>query len=441
MEASERGERMLPRDSVTQPAAPAGRVARFDEDDTFEQRDREPADDEDEDDVPLRGPANGKNRSGKSRRAGNTPGTKRAQPRAVYPEPDDNPDDEDDRLEKKGWFSRGSKPARKKKPARKGKTPKSAAVQDAPGRFAGGRWLTIALKTVVWAAVLLMMFAGFKQVFMPSRLNVDQVSQTVMDKLQLSDYPVETGSALAVAFARDYLQFAKDDAGARGKRLRTYLPENATGADAPDAGWTVSTSTVPQVVLNGPYVVSAPVIDGDRATYVIAAQVGDPETVDAAGAVLAAQWVSLSVPVVRDTDGRVAVGGAPGFISSPVRAAAGVPDGLVADPGATQSLAGELPGMMQAWAASDEAGLKRFLPATATDAAKTGLHDLVTFSSINDVQVAKTAGANDPRAADVTVTWDYRGTAMQQQYRLWVWQGTDGLWYMEDIQGAGFTLP
>lgn len=304
--------------------------------------------------------------------------------------------------------------------------------------MSGGRGRVLALRAVVWIAIGFVILSGCRQIVAPSRVDTAQVAASVQSTLGLTGFPEGQAVDLAVAFARDYLQYGKGQQRERAERLLAYLPGNLEYTDD-EARWTWLDAAAPQAISVGPISSSEPVIDGDRATVVVSAEVGNPETVDPAGAMLVRQWVTLAVPVVRGEDGRLAVGGQPGFLPTQVVGASGDPLRVTVDEAATSSLGKELPSMLTAWAASDENGLRRYMPADASAAARAGLGGLVEFVRLESLEVQKVTVATDTRDALATVRWRYGQSELTQQYRLRVKQGADGLWYVEDIAGAGFT--
>jgi len=327
------------------------------------------------------------------------------------------------------------------------KSPKSSSstTVSQPGRFSGGRGLALALKAIIWIAVGFVILSGARAIFAPATVDVNALSAQVQTDLNLSSFPVAIGEDTALQFARDYLSFNEESRKTRTATLSTYLPLSSQGQKV-NTGWMALSGDldISQEVVAGPFLVETPLIDGDHATYLITAQViqrtsavaADGTPVEPSGT-----WVTISVPITMDEGQRVAVGGAPGIVPGALRAQVGSPAGFTSDPAAESSLGQELPNFLTAWAASDPNGLKRYTPEEASPIVSEGLGGIVKYVSFQNLKVELVTPATGYRKATVDITWDSNGVQITQQYRMIVYQASTGLWYVEYIEGGGYTMP
>lgn len=342
----------------------------------------------------------------------------------------------------------------------------------------GGRWKVLLLRGLVWGVLALLLLLGAKQIIAPEKLDTAAITGSVASQVGYHGFPVAQGENVGQRFLLSYLTFTPGQGNERSDDLKQYL---AAGADEDWLTNTVSGSEkVAQSVVAGPYMLMQPLPIDDkgydlvgqcdvktsacRAIYTFVAQVSNPQAAAATasngveGSPL--QWVYITVPMIATsseaTGTQVSVDGAPAFIPPPSGVTQDANISLVQDDAASKELAELLPTFFTAWAASDAAGLKKFIPGDTTvpPTLSQGLGGTVVLyagegqdpkTAVKDVAVqALPAGAqtNALRLASVTVTW--RNTLTQvvytQQYRLGVYKSNaeGGSWYIQDMQGGGF---
>lgn len=308
---------------------------------------------------------------------------------------------------------------------------------------AGGRWKVLALRTGIWVVLGVIALSGIRNTLFPQHVSVAQLSTQVGQTLGFNGFPITPAETLAQRFVTDYLTVdPAEPFSARSARLAQYLVK---GTEAPP--WPLGEATTSgQRVTVAPALAEAPdLLDKDRAAFTYGAQV-TRYTVDDKGnrTDTSTAWLYVSVSVAADATGNVAVAGQPGFVAGPAQGTSNGVYKYAVDPKATTSFAEDLPGFFTAWAASDTAGLSRYLDRdkngtiTASPEAQAGMGAAVQFAKLNESAVSNPNADGHTRFAEASVTWQSGGVNWKQQYRLTVRQGDDGTWYISDISGAGF---
>ncbi|MQA85359.1 MAG: conjugal transfer protein [Streptosporangiales bacterium] len=279
---------------------------------------------------------------------------------------------------------------------------------------AGGRWWVWLGRAVLWALIIVIVVNGGRAAF------VSFTEGTAPAQPQAEPggrFPSTAASAYAQEFAGVYLNYDEAAADTRASRLAAYLPE---GAD-PQLGW----NGAGRLRLEEVYVAGVDVRDAKHGMVMLAVRVN--------GA-----WMRLAVPVYASGDSMV-ISGQPALLPVPPKASLPAPPAGTEeiDAPATSELERQLPGFFQAYAASDNADLTRYLEQGTT---VTGLDGAVRFVALQDLVVPP--GGNT-RQITATVVWRIAtaGTTrvppgeLTQTYELAVTK-QDGNWYVKDIQGS-----
>ena len=382
---------------------------------------------------------------------------------------------------KKGFFSNSRHDDDSSGGGKKNQKGKKGDKGDGSG-LNGGRWKVVALRTAVWVVLVFLLLMGLKQVLAPAKLDATVVSDTVAQQVGYTGFPVAQGENVGQRFLLSYLTFTPGKTNERTEDLTKYLAEGV------DDGWVSASFTgadkTAQSVVSGPFMLSPPQpIDSRgydqvgtcdvktsacRAMYMFVAQVSNPQAAAATAAQGSANsgsplsWVYITVPMIATsseaTGVQVSVAGAPAFVPPPSGVTQPEEIALVEDPAATKELSEQLPAFFTAWAASDAASLKKFIPGDTVVAPtlSQGLNGSVVLyaaegqdakSSVTNVKVqALPVGSSTSalRLASATVTW--RDTLTQvvytQEYRLGVYKSSaeGGQWYIQDLQGGGFKM-
>jgi hypothetical protein len=293
-----------------------------------------------------------------------------------------------------------------------------------PGwRGAGGRWLTWALRIVVWLVLLLIGYRGVTAIVLNERPPSPAPSPAAS---QGPSFPTALASAYALQFGQIYLNASPATAAQRASDLAAFLPP---GGDQ-QLGWNGSGT----LQLQSEQVAGVDVSNAQHAVVTLLARVNG-------------QLMELGVPVYY-AGGALAVSGEPAWLPAPPRAAIPSPAPASTDPGAQAKLMSQLPAFFQAYASGNQDTLSRFLaPGTSV----TGLGNAVTFGSLASVAVPV---GGSTRNVIATVVWNVPGQAtsggaaqqtaapagLEMSYALTI-VNRSGTWYISSIgpslQAAG----
>jgi hypothetical protein len=371
-----------------------------------------------------------------------------------YFEADDLDEDEDEKNSRSknkggGIFGAWKKDSSKTQSSKKKKSSEKEGSNN--NKYAGGRGRTLILRGIVWVTIGLVIFLGVRQVFFPPTPSIPVVAEQVAEELGITDFPEVLGGSLAVEFATSYLNYDpknKESLSEREKQLFSYLPSNIEKDDFSVKSFFIFEGTQKQVIVDGPFLAERPTISGNRGFFIVAATIANvKETVEEetiTEELVNEKRIYLTVPIVKDELGRVAVGGAPGFTPGQARAGTGDPLTFIASNEATASFAKEIPNLFTAWAKSDKAGLGRYLDANANDIAKTGLNNTVVYQGYENLSVEEVEDPFGLRYAKVDIVWEMNGNIFKQQYLLVVYEslrGEETLWFVDFIRPGLASFP
>lgn len=301
------------------------------------------------------------------------------------------------------------------------------------GRFAGGRGVLFVLRGLVWVVVGLLILLGVRQMFFPAQTNTQAITDQVAAALGASGFPVEAGQALAEQFTITYLTQEVNNEMERRDELLALLPNESVVGDLGIRG------VERQRIVAGPFLSRPVQSTPTRTTYTFAAQIA---ATPLEGEEQEPRWVYLAVPVAANETG-IAIAGAPAFVPAVEIATQGEPLPFTNDSQAADSLAPDLEGFFEAWAASDQAELARYTADDASPESREGLNGEFVFEGLDKVQVNAVDPENPQPVRDAlaAVLWRYGPSQVRQEYRLQVFEAEDGRWYVSDIRGATYTVP
>lgn len=296
--------------------------------------------------------------------------------------------------------------------------------------YDGGRWKVLTLRITVWVVLGIVTLAGLKSLFLPNKVNVTSLSNTVATQIGFNGFPVLAGQDFAKGFLKEYLTLSKTGEPLREKILATYLPG---GVIQPWAQ--ANTPISSQIVVDGPFMMGAPELAGSdttRAVYTFEAQVASSSRQEPTP-------VFLRVPVYNE-NGVLAITAPPGFFANP---GVTVGDGHISYPVSakdSQDFKSPLDKFLTAWANSDATTINEYTTSDSTAAVKTGMNGTVSFISETNLGVQLVSAKNQfaSRRADVDITWSANGNTWVQGYQLTVTHSTDGKWYVQDIISGDF---
>ena len=342
------------------------------------------------------------------------------------------PVEDSEPIAKSGWF-----PA----PTKNGKKGKSAPVKNSKRNArAGGRWKLLAVRYTVWGVMGLVFLLGIMRIVNPNPVSLSAITDSVKTAIGQNGFPMDAGQQMASRFAAAYLNYDANLKTQRQDILEGYLAPGASG------DFTYSQSDNPtytQKVTDGPYLATNPyLVDASHVTFTFSVQVSNAETgkKDADGNLRPPTWVYLTVPMVADKLGNVAVAGAPAFVSAPPLADKVDSIAGKVDEKATASAKPFIKQYLTDWAKSSQATpvQDNLVRKASTQAARIGLGGTVTLKNDPEVVVLVSAPTDVYQKADVTVTWvTSTGMSMTQDYELTL-EYADSHWYAIDIVGANF---
>lgn len=275
----------------------------------------------------------------------------------------------------------------------------------------GGRWWIWVGRAVLWAFIIVVVVNGIRA---PFERFTQPESQPTTAETPKSTFPTTQASAYALQFADAYLNYDEKNPAARATKLAPYLPANADQ----ELGWNGSGS----MTLDSAQVAGVDVRDQHDAVVTLAVSVNGT-------------WMQLAVPVYT-SGGAMAIKGEPALLPTPGKAT--VPDAasVTEDSAVESQLKTDLRGFFVAYAASDTAGIDRFL---APNVSLNGLGGAVQFNGIRDVVVPE--GGNR-RQATVSVAWKVPSAArkapageLEQTYELTIVRDQDK-WDVEQLRGS-----
>lgn len=270
------------------------------------------------------------------------------------------------------------------------------------------RNVVLAGRVLLWTALALLALRG--AVTTVVELTSPPAAGVVAVDAVDAAFPVDAARALATRFAQDYLTY---DAGSRDQeeRLAAYGPGGQQGA----LGW----DGIGEQEVHAAVAVDVAVHDRTRAAVVVAAQV------------TGRRWVHLSVPLVADEAGGLAVSGSPTLVAAPRLAAVPPDEEPPGDAALSRRLVGVLESFFDAYAAGRQEDLAYYL---AEDRTMDGLDGTVELDELVELWVGEGATA---RQAAATVRWrdTTTGAALTQRYELRLVHDS-GRWYVDGF-GAG----
>lgn len=314
----------------------------------------------------------------------------------------------------------------------------------------GGRWKVIAVRTTVWGAIGIVMLAGLASIVGPKAPNIAKLTSEVLASVGRPEgFPAEAGEQQAAAFLTTYMNINEAGYSARKEALARFFADGTipTGLDM-----TVDDT---QRVVAGPILAATPeAVDDTHVVYTFGVQIArgkdiDPQTGKPFKAPI---WVYVSVPMVSDENGGVAVAAAPALVPAPAVANTVEPITLDNDEEVAKDAKKAIELYLGYWAKSSQDEMEPYLREDSTSTAKAGLGGSnVTFDAMYDLKVEKLDGtaasgkcegpdfAAPCRKATATVVWKTGGgLSFRQSYRLTIFKDGEN-WRILDIRGGNYS--
>ena len=293
-------------------------------------------------------------------------------------------------------------------------SPSSARQGDGGWGGAGGRWLLWPLRTVLWAALLVVAFRGVTAIVFSQHATTPTASAGAKSAAA-GQFPVTLAEAYAAEFGRVYLNASSQTQAQREQQLAAFVPASLAAAH-PDLGW----NGAGQLSLQSEQVAGIAVRDPGHAVVTLLASVDG-------------QLMELGVPIAA-SGGGVVVSGEPAWLPAPAQISVPVTLAQSPDPAAQGELNSELPAFFQAYGAGT--GLTRFL---APGVSLTGLGGTVSFDGIAGLYVPR---GGSVRQITVSVIWQLLSlgaptdTKVQVTYGMSVVQQSGVKWYVKEISAS-----
>jgi hypothetical protein len=279
---------------------------------------------------------------------------------------------------------------------------------------AGGRWLLWPLRTVLWAALLVVAFRGVTAIVLNQHATTS-IAGAGTKSAVAGQFPVTLAEAYAAEFGRVYLNASSQTQAQREQQLAAFVPASLAAAH-PDLGW----NGAGQLSLQSEQVAGITVRDPDHAVVNLLASVNG-------------QLMELGVPIAA-SGGGVVVSGEPAWLPAPAQTSVPAAAAPSPDQAAQSKLTTELPAFFQAYSAGT--GLTRFL---APGASLTGLSGTVSFDGIAGLYVPR---GGSVRQITVSVIWQLLSlgaptdTKLQVTYGMLVVQQSSVKWYVKEISAS-----
>lgn len=309
----------------------------------------------------------------------------------------------------------------------------------------GARWKLVAVRTVTWVVLGLLLTLGVLRLINPSTLSAEEIVDQVKVALGRGDFPAERGESMAKQFLLGYLTFTSDPKVIRDRQesLQRYLADDVS-SDA--VALRVSDDRYSQEIVEGPFLATTPdVVSDTHVGYTFAVRVSTltGAQIDA-GEDPTQQWIYVMVPMIADADGNVAVAGPVAFVPAPPRAAGTSGVDWPVDEAASEEVRAFVEPYFTAWAqSSNPEDVNVYTRAESTYAAKNGLGGAVELVKLNEIFVrtlpdGETQADGVRRVAVVSLTWrTFAGVETAQTYRIALTELNDK-WFILDVRGSDF---
>lgn len=377
-----------------------------------------------------------------------------------------------------------SKGFRKKSQSTKTKKRDTSKTSAKKSQYTGRRKNVIYARVGVFGLAAILMIAGAFS-FLPKSSGLTAsdkplIISAVRENLNFTDFPRAAGEGFALAFSTTYLNFDPENDEPRYEALKAYVdpavlteiqPREATAEELALAKETVpvvneeeeepsgvdmpvsalGTPSNKQVVTDGPYLVGSQMFKGGSAAlFTVMSEVNNEN------------WVYMQIPMYySETTGGLSVSSSITF--SPTIPSATVPSWEksttwnTTDKEIASSIEADMGSYLQAWAASNDTDIQRFLvkedgKITATKNAVEGLDGKLIYVGLDSLVVegkepltdesssAERADFNT-READVTVNLiePTSGLVYTQTYRV-VLEYVNQDWFVQDINNISTQL-
>lgn len=346
----------------------------------------------------------------------------------------------------------GLRLGKKTSTADKGTQRKPSKTKKAFRAGAGGRWMVLALRVLVYTLVVVLLGLGVARIANPVPISTSEVADEVQSRLGIVDFPIATGEHLATTYVQAYFTY---DASAPNPVLVSLLPSPSTsGAFRPQPQGDVESIRV----LAGPTLEQAPEILSESFatfTYTVLTSTTIAEPVPAGSSEPAptrevmAMW-TVAVPIAATSDGLVSLAGPLSVVPASPLATDAPRVQFDVDKDASTDAADYLRLYFEQWGTATPADpvSDAYLVPASSYAARTGLGGEVALQDVSSVLVralpetASTTGSaiqGQLRDAIVQVRWRTPDDAlvMTATYRLDL-LFRDDYWYVLDIRGGTF---
>lgn len=313
--------------------------------------------------------------------------------------------------------------------------------------YDGERKKLLWIRIIAGAVAGIILIAGVKAIFLPSSgPSRAQVEAAAQESVNYTGFPTVSGEQFALDFSRIYFNYTTNDQ-ERQAALLNFASEqlldkidvemvSAAEYDAEKAAGAPEYRdyTVTQSIVYGPYIVATENIDENIAVFTVKVGLSS-------GSVM-----YYDVPVKYDPENyALTLAGPPSFVQPNQNKGESSPEEYTVDFGSgdkeiQDDFRSDLEEYLSAWGQSNDTIVNRYLVEGATDNAKRGLQNAVTFKSLSSFLVEPydeaSARTETQRRVEITVIWEDPATGLQypQQYRMLLALNQDNDWSVYDIQ-------
>lgn len=302
-------------------------------------------------------------------------------------------------------------------------------------KFKGNRKVVLYARIGIGVVAGIILIAGVKTVFFPTKFPTpEQVIAVVKTDLNVTKFPVTQATGFVTDFTNTYFSYDPTNTSARDEALKKYISSNLLNSTNMNFVSTGGGERVTQTVVGTPLIVKTVSVDDNNAVFTM-------QVILSTGTTL---YVDVPIYYNPDING-MAVSAPLSIMPSVGTAKVPADNHSIAwneDKQVEDTLKPDLEKYLQAWAASDETSISRYINKDSNLNTKLGLSGSVQFNRLDTlkVQAAATDGSSDPkiRQAYASVIWqdsNNKSMTYNQAYLLTIKQD-GGRWYINNIEST-----
>ena len=302
-------------------------------------------------------------------------------------------------------------------------------------KFKGNRKVVLYARIGIGVVAGIILIAGVKTVFFPTKFPTpEQVIAVVKNDLNVTKFPVTQATGFATDFTNAYFTYDPANTSARDEALKKYISSGVLNTTNMNFNSSNGGDRVVQTVVGTPLIVKTVSVDDTNAVFTM-------QVILSTGTTL-----YVDIPIYYNAANNGMAVSAPLSIMPSVGTAKVPADNHTIawneDKQVEDTLKPDLEKYLQAWAASDETSISRYINKDSNLNTKLGLSGSVQFNRLDTLKVQSAAsdGSGDPktRQAYASVIWqdaNNKSMTYNQAYMLTIKQD-GGRWYINNIEST-----